>query len=291
MSWNQSQNTNQAKRVKAANKSVLSRYWFVFALIAASLIVGGYLFVSNSDESIEDASKAPKMLPKAVVPELASTESTQVKVEPSIQKAKTPKEDWQESFVKDPQKRLAYSVRVSCETNSLGIVTERFRMPNGKFWRRVTDPPPIFDNASDNAIAMVVGGAAGAPIPPVPGLDDANLNEEFVKSLLSPIKINESDSPGIAALKMAVQNARKDIQQMIRDGDTRSVGEILQDYINDNNHTAEVQGDALKAIEDVRREMGEEAAEEYLMKVNENLKSYGISPIEFGPARSRKNSK
>ena len=126
---------------------------------------------------------------------------------------------WQEDFITNREMRIKFSVLASAQTNDCGVVTERYRLPNGQYWRRQIDPPPIFENPSDNAIAMALGDRSGAPIPPYPGLYDANLDEAFAKSLSSPIVINEDDKPWLVALKTAVQEAREEIARQIEAGD------------------------------------------------------------------------
>lgn len=201
--------------------------------------------------------------------------------------AEKPLPPWNDSFMTNREMRLKYSTLFQATTNDGGLIIERYRLPNGKTWRKMIDPPPVFNNISDQAIAMVVGGAAGAPIPPVPGLDSANLDAEFIKSLEVPIQIEPDDTPRIAALKIAVKETREEIAAAIKAGDKRSVGEILSGHIKLNNRQASLQGEALRALDQVRDRDGEEAAAEFLKAVNENLKSYGVAPITLGKRRVR----
>lgn len=116
----------------------------------------------------------------------------------------------------------------------------------------------------------------------------ANLDEEFVKSLEQEIAIDPKDSPRVVALKMTVQSVRNEIAELRKNGDTRSVGQILADHIALNNHRADLQGQALAQVEQVRRESGDEAAAEYLEKVNAILKTYGVEPIGKGRRRGKR---
>ena len=204
-----------------------------------------------------------------------------------VQEAPLP--PWNDSFMTNREMKLKYSTLFQATTNEGGLVIERYRLPNGKTWRKMIDPPPLFNNISDQAIAMVVGGAAGAPIPPVPGLDSANLDRAFVESLLTPIEIDPDDPPRIAALKLAVKETREEIKAAIKAGDKRSVGEILSEHISLNNRQAELQAEALRAVDAVRDKDGEEAAAEFLKAVNEHLKSYGAAPITLGKRRTPVN--
>ena len=246
-----------------------------------------FYFLFSGDDAPEKAKpdREPSLI-KEVTPAKAATNAVVTKVATNAEEKLPP---WQDKFVVDRKKRMAYSKLIESRTNEAGMVTERFRLPNGQTWRRVTDPPPIFQNPSDCAIAMSLGDGSGAPIPPVPGLNDANLNEEFAKSLLEPIVIDPKDSPRVAALKMAVKSARSEIAQLIKNGDDRTVGQILADHISLNNHQANMQAEAIKQVNLVRREEGDAAADEYLGKVNETLKTYGIAPIGQGRRRGQEN--
>ena len=288
MGWNRSNDDGRAVSTKPPLRRGHRPRPTVRGVIAGVIVVLGaaivaWIVLSESDDVPAQGTKHKAhgtTIPEATPASLRTNES-------AVVQSAGPAEQWKDEYIKDPAKRLKFSTLFEARTNSAGMITERFRLPNGKTWRRVTDPPPIFDNMADNAIASVIAGGAGAPIPPVPGLDNANLDEEFAKAMASPIKIGESDSPKLVALKMAVKETKKEIARMIKEGDTRSVGEILQDHINLNNRNADLQAEAFQAVAKVREEMGDEAAESYLEKVNENLKSYGVDPIHVGKGRSR----
>lgn len=278
MSWNRSNGELKvASKPPSVWKGVVAGVVVVIVLAVMS-----YFFLPDEGPVPEQKSDRKSLIKDATPAKAPKADVADEAVAP-----KEAKEEWQDSFIDDPEKRMKFSTLFEARTNTDGIVVERFRLPNGKTWRRIVDPPPTFDNMADNAIATVISGNAGAPIPPVPGLDDANLDQEFAKAMASPIQIKETDSPRIVALKMAVTETKKEILRMIKAGDTRSVGEILQEHINLNNHAADMQAEAIKAAHKVREEMGEEAARTYLEKVNENLKLYGVDPVSIGTGRGR----
>lgn len=255
----------------------------IAALLAA--VGGAWWWLTAREDTRPPAPKAVKVAkdinvvktPKVVPSKPAATNAP----------AEKPLPPWNDSFMTNREMRLKYSTLFQATTNDGGLIIERYRLPNGKTWRKMIDPPPVFNNISDQAIAMVVGGAAGAPIPPVPGLDSANLNAEFIKSLEVPIQIEPDDTPRIAALKIAVKETREEIAAAIKAGDKRSVGEILSGHIKLNNRQSSLQGEALRALDQVRDRDGEEAAAEFLKAVNENLKSYGVAPVTLGKRRVR----
>ena len=239
---------------------------------------------SQAEQPAKPKAEKPAALPKlAAQPKPAPNPVATNSVPAAMGETLPP---WDDSFMKNREMRLKYSTLFQATTNEGGLVIERYRLPNGKTWRKIIEPPPIFSNICDQAIAMVMAGAAGAPIPPVPGLDSANLDAEFLKSLESPILVEPDDPPRVAALKLAVKETRDEIVRLKADGDRRTVGQMLSEHIKANNRNAEIQAEALRAIEEVRRKDGDEMADEYLKAVNENLKSYGVSPVSVGRRRT-----
>lgn len=268
--------------------------WRVAILAVATLAVTGgvWWFVTRnrSDEMLPSHVDVQERIPSANAEKSGKTVSTN-KPTQKIKRASLvvtnehavkaePLPEWNDSFITNREMRIKFSTLVNASTNDSGVVTERYRMPNGQCWRRQIDPPPIFDNPSDNAIAMALGDRSGAPIPPYPGLYDANLDEEFVKSLLKPIAINEDDKPWLVAMKTAVKETREEIARRIKAGDTRSVGEMLREHVQENNRIADMQGNAILGYQKILRTDGEEAAAEYLEKVNEALERFGVAPIK-----------
>lgn len=278
MAWNGSTNvggTTSAPKKPAKKSPGLTHGLIAGAAIVLIGIIALYFVTSETDENPVEK-KGPSKIAEV---EPAIAQKLTPKAEKSAPTEKAEKLEWKDEYITDSAMRLKFSTLIQARTNEGGMVTERFRLPNGKTWRRVTDPPPIFPNRCDMAIVRTMSEEAGVPIPPVPGLDDADLDEEFAKSLLEPIVINDDDSPRVAALKLIVKETRAEIARLIKEGDGRSVGEILQDHINLNNHMADMQGDAIRQYDKVKKESGVEVAKEFLVKINENLASYGIDPI------------
>ena len=267
----------------------------VIALVVVILVVAGvwWWLASHSGRGVPTQPAQPVNVQKRVPPVKKVDAQERVppvkKVVPTVKtnevhEASLP--PWNDSFMTNREMKLKYSTLIQATTNEGGLVIERYRLPNGKTWRKMIDPPPLFRNVSDQAIAMTVGGAAGGPIPPVPGLNDANLDAEFLKSLEVPITIEANDSPRAVALKMAVKETRDEIVRLKADGDKRTVGQMLSDHILANNRNASMQADALAEVKRVRETEGEEFAKKYLEAVNAHLKSYGIRPIRLGKART-----
>ena len=294
MAWNRPSNDGRANTPGSPRRGGTPRpavRWTVAGAIIVLCAVGAWWFLvgSGGRGATHPAAKENPTHIRDVKPNQpargADADATNV-----VAKAES-EEKWEDGFEKIPEKRYKFSKLVSATTAECGVVTERWRMPNGKYWRHQVDPPPIFDNPSDNAIARVLGDRSGAPMPPCPELDAGNLNDAFMKSLLSPIEIKEDDKPWVVALKLSVKEARSEIARLIKEGDTRSVGEILRDHLDENNRQAELRGDALKGYYKTLGESGEEAAAEYLNKVNKALEKFGVSPIKTNPQTERRSSR
>lgn len=296
MAWNQSSETPSGKSPTRATKADSPRRPYRRGILAGLIVVIGAVVVwivftrgqVSPQESMKSEPKPQAPLASASAP---TNRPVRAKVEIPVASDVIDGEKWDDSFVKIPEKRYKFSKLASATTNDRGVVNERWRMPNGKFWRRQIDPPPLFNNASDNAIAVAISSRSGAPIPPYPGFDDRNLDREFANSLLTPIVIKEDDRPWLVALKMSVKETREEIARMIKAGDKRSVGEILRDHVDQNNRTSELKGEALKGYYKTLKEDGPDAAGEYLEKVNKALEGFGVTPIKSNSQRTERKRK
>ena len=278
------QDGGRAGERPASKRKLFTIRFYLFVAIAALAAISWWWL---GREVAQPAPAEKPATPKAAKPQPAPKPAAKpVATNAAPVAKKEPLAPWNDSFMTNREMRLKYSTLFQATTNEGGLVIERYRLPNGKTWRKIVEPPPVFSNISDQAIAMVMAGAAGAPIPPVPGLGDANLDAEFLKSLEVPIRVESGDSPRIAALKLAVKETRDEIVRLKAEGDKRTVGQMLSEHIKANNRNAEMQAEALRAIEEVRRKDGDEMAEEYLKAVNENLKSYGVAPVSTGRRRA-----
>ena len=277
------QDGGRAGERPASKRKLFTIRFYLFVAIAALAAISwwwlgrGVAQPAPAEKPATPKAAKPQPAPKPAAKPVATNAAPVAKKEPLA--------PWNDSFMTNREMRLKYSTLFQATTNEGGLVIERYRMPNGKTWRKIVEPPPVFSNIGDQAIAMVVGAATGGNIPPAPGLGDVNLDAEFMKSLKEPIRIEQDDPPRIVALKMAVQETREEIVRLKAEGDTRTVGQMLGDHIKASNRNANMQADALAAVKRVRETDGEAAAEEYLKAVNLHLKSFGVRPIRLGEPR------
>lgn len=188
-----------------------------------------------------------------------------------------------------PPKRMEDGVEVvsaNITTNKSGAIIEKLTLANGKRLSKVHPPKPIFENASDQVIALALSVKPGQSMPPLPQLDKS-LEQDFVNSLASPIVINDDDSEEIKRLKADVIETKAYIAEQIKNGG--SLLEILREHQQMMNDTADHHLMAVEAAQKIKAEYGADAANEFIDRVNESLRAKGIPEIERGTTERRNN--
>ena len=176
---------------------------------------------------------------------------------------------------------------ISIITNADGSVLERFRTADGKTRSRQSAPKPVFDNASDQVIAMAVSGAAsGGSMPPMPMMDNAD--EAFSKSLEKEIVINDDDSEKVKALKREVMAVREEMRQLIAEG--QSFTDVMKEHRDMVNRNAELRKEAMRILEEFVESGDADGARECLEKVNAALGEAGIDGIEMPMSREERRA-
>lgn len=175
---------------------------------------------------------------------------------------------------------------VSIHTNNMGKVVEKWIGSDGQLHMSVRYArKPVFDNASDDQLAMAVGGDGMREIPPIPMT--ATSEKEFLESLKKPIVIEETDSEDVKRLKQAVSEAREQMKQMIDNG--MSYREALAEHqrlVNENVETRNKCMAELKQLVDAGDKAG---AESYLKTMNVALAQMGIPAITMPMSREELN--
>ena len=289
MAWNRPREDGRAVstkpplhigRPKAALQSKAVRGAIAGAIVVVGAAVAAW-WIWPEDDDTAVSSKPPYR--DGLIKEVKPAAPRAVKEKP----AETPVAE--EPQLTSVQRMLKGATLLQAHTNRAGTIVERYRLANGTIHEHVIDPPPLFSNLSDQIIASVIGAKAGTPIPPLPPMRPTDLNNAFVNSLLEPIRVNENDSPEKAALKMAVKATREEIAQIIKSGDSRTVVEILQDHVADNNQKVVLKAEAIEQLHEVIKTEGQDFAAEYLEKVNKRLETYGVSPIKMPSGQKRRN--
>ncbi len=162
-------------------------------------------------------------------------------------------------------------------TNANGTVVERILTTDGKSHRITRPQKNVFDNPSDQLIALAVSGAhSGIAMPPLPMSE--SLEEDFKKSLKTPIVILDTDSDEVKLMKLNVMAVRDDLKELVAQGMT--VRQALTEHQEEVNRIAAYHQDALRMYNDIKRTEGTEAANVFLKSVNERLNELGVKSVE-----------
>ena len=176
---------------------------------------------------------------------------------------------------------------VSIHTNNLGKVVEKWIGSDGKLHMSVRYArKPVFDNASDDQLAMAVAGDGMQPVAPIPMV--ATSEQEFLESLKKPIVVNEDDPENVKRIKVAVREAREQMKQLMDGG--MSYREALAEHqrlVNENVDTRNQCAAELKRLVDAG---DREGAESYMKTMNAALEQMGIPALTMPLSREELNA-
>ena len=185
-----------------------------------------------------------------------------------------------ESPTRTAPKRMEDGVEVvssTTTTNASGAVIEKLVLADGKKMMKVHPPKPIFDNACDQVIAMMLSAKPGQSMPPLPMLDKS-LEQDFLDSLTSPIVISEDDSDEVRDIKAKVKEAKAYLVEEIKRGG--SLLEAIREHQTEMERIADSHLMAMQEMQKIRAECGDDAAQEFIERVNESFRARGIAEIE-----------
>lgn len=184
----------------------------------------------------------------------------------------------QETATNVPQKRYEMGVEVvssTVRTNNSGAVIEKLVLADGRKMSKVEPPKPIFDNPSDQVLALAIGTKPGDAMPPLPDL--TGIDEDFAKSLLTPIVINADDTDEVKAMKEAVAETRAYIAEEVKKG--RSVMEVLMEHQAEMERLERSRLSAVLRMQAIYGEQGLKAAQKYAREVNKVFAENGMPEI------------
>lgn len=138
----------------------------------------------------------------------------------------------------------------------------------------------IFKHGTDQLIWLAVFASNGTTIPPLPHISDED-TERFVESLRKEIDFESDDPEHIREMKMAVNDVRKQIADMIAQNPDTGLAEILRMHRDKFNTNLDLRAKAREGYDAIVEEGDQEGAQAYLEKANELLSLYGADPIEI----------
>jgi len=176
---------------------------------------------------------------------------------------------------------------ISIHTNNLGKVVEKWIGPDGKKHMSVRYArKPVFDNASDDQLAMAVSGGGTQAIAPIPMT--ATSEQEFLESLKKPIVINDDDPENVKRIKEAVKEAREAMKQLMDGG--MSYREALAEHQKLVNENVETRNQCMAELKQLVDAGDREGAEHYLKTMNVALEQMGIPALTMPMSREELNA-
>ena len=135
-------------------------------------------------------------------------------------------------------------------------------------------PPPTFDTASDQVIAMAIqADEHGMPPMPLSG----GLEREFLESLNKEIVILDTDDEQTRSLKESVKATRAEIKKLMDEG--MSFNQIMQEHQKLANENAKIRDDATLELKKILDSGDVEGAKAYKRKINLALDQMGIKGL------------
>ena len=135
-------------------------------------------------------------------------------------------------------------------------------------------PPPTFDTASDQVIAMAIqADEHGMPPMPLSG----SLEREFLESLKKEIVILDTDDEQTRSLKESVKATRAEIKKLMDEGMT--FNQIMQEHQKLANENAKIRDDATLELKKILDSGDVEGAKAYKRRINLALDQMGIKGL------------
>ena len=254
-------------RIGAGDSKRTTARWVAAAALIAVAAGGVWWWMARGEkaESVSEQRQVAKK-PKTEKPQPRRTEPRPVTATNAVAAAAT------NAPAVRPPKEVVSSV---ITTNANGTVIEKIVFSDGTKKTKVMPPPPIFSNASDQVIALAISAKPGEAMPPLPDLH--GIDEDFAKSFLTPITINEDDPENVKALKRNVIETKKELLEAVKGGKT--VMQALQEHQAAMDRMESSRLMAIREMQRISAEDGVEMAQEFAKKVNEDFEGKGIPAI------------
>lgn len=221
---------------------------------------------------------------------VAVKESTKRKIADSsvhvVKPKRVERETREEPPTKEVKEKYPGETIVEVQTNA-GYVTEITVNADGRRTRHTLSTSP-WEFSSDGLLAMVLAAPPGQELPPLPMIGK-EMDEEFRRSLKTPIKILPTDSEEVAAMKRIVMSAREEMKEWLDSG--RHFSDILVDHRELVNENSKIRTDAIRELNEMIKAGDEEGARKYVTGMNEAFSQIGIEPIGSGDGSEKQLNK
>lgn len=143
---------------------------------------------------------------------------------------------------------------------------------------------PVFDNPTDQALAILMSSNGATPTPPVPV--GVLADEEFAKSLDTPIEILDTDTERIREIKERVIAVREEIKERIKNGE--SFANIIAEHQNTEMENFRFRREVMTELNDIVRSGDMDLAERYVSAANVYLRQLGAQEVKM-PSKAVQN--
>lgn len=170
-------------------------------------------------------------------------------------------------------------VSETIETNlQAQAIVCNFKTEDGKSHTKVTDiRKRVFDNQSDEFLAMVVGTPPGECLPTMPV--DSTIEADFINSLKKDIVLEDDDSTEVKELKRGVIALRNELKNLIESNPGMTVREALEKHQNAYNANNEFRNEVVTMVKQMIAEGDYEGAGKFADKANDRLEEIGAMPV------------
>ena len=261
--------------------------WVAVAVVLAAIVGGVWWWIGRGEPkttSVQQQGAKPKVeKPKAEKPQksaaksVATNENHVTATTNTVQEA--PATNAPYGGVWEGQKIVSYTVKTNGWSTYERIVTA-----DGKKHGVVgSTVKPIFDNGSDQLLAMAVRASQDTEMPPMPL--SPLVESDFLESLKKPIVINDDDSEEVKQLKRDVMQAREDMMDLMKKGMT--IEQALAEHFKMSNENVGIRNKAVEELRAILDSGDEEGALKYMEAVNATLEKLGAMKIEIPEERIR----
>ena len=262
-----------SSRHRPRNRTALFILRFSLAVTALAVIAVAVHFLRNRKAATPKVEVEPLASVVRPTARPVAAAPSDAPVEPPPVKPSEPKK---------PEPSPTNIVSRTVITNKSGAVIEKLVLSDGTTMSKVEPPKPVFENAAEQVIALAISTPPGASMPPLPDL--TGLEEDFVKSLERPIVINEDDSEEVQKLKERVAETKAYLAEEVKKGG--NIVDILREHQEEMSRIEAAQLTAVREMQAIRAEKGDEAAAEYVKRKNGEFRKDGIPELPVpGEAR------
>ena len=276
MAWNRPNEgmKNEARGMR--NKSLARRMIASAVVVLCCAVAAWWLWPTG--ERGEDAVPTAR---SSRIKEVQPSSPRKVDQAASCEKTEQPKiegcEKWEKARGLDPKLFPYDDGRKVIETRTnQWMAVDICIMPNGvrrKVRRHVGKQ--LFKCGTDMVLLQALSTGADEVGPPIPF--SADMEEDFIESLKTPITIDDDDTPEQREAKEMVIAARESVAEQIKEG--RSFFDAVNDHIETQKTGQSARETVMEAVAQLKEAGESDLIDNYLEESNKALENMGIGPV------------